>query len=265
MYLTDLKKDFFDQVVTSRVLLLVNSDVDGVCATKILQYLFKCDHVLYTMVAVRGKKDLFEAFRDNMEGVSRHLPSPLTRRLTSPHPSPGGSPPLTLTPHQEAPLPSPSPPTRRLTSPHPSPLTRRLTSPHPHPSPGGSPPLTLTPHQEAHLPSHLTSTFNSPHQVKHVVLVNCGATIDLCDFLDPAEEVLPWCRGCTIHQLPCQRCIISPFRQFIRDPPHQVIFYVLDNHRPVDVTNIYNDGQVGAAPAPAPAPAPGAVVYEAGR
>merc|ERR1719509_641580 len=47
--------------------------------------------------------------------------------------------------------------------------------------------------------------------VKHVVLVNCGATIDLCDFLDPAEEV---------------------------------IFYVLDNHRPVDVTNIYNDGQV---------------------
>jgi len=115
MYLTDLKKDFFDQVVTSRVLLLVNSDVDGVCATKILQYLFKCDHVLYTMVAVRGKKDLFEAFRDNMEGV------------------------------------------------------------------------------------------------KHVVLVNCGATIDLCDFLDPTEEV---------------------------------IFYVLDNHRPVDVTNIYNDGQV---------------------
>ena len=41
MYLTDLKKDFFDKVVTSRVLLLVNSDVDGVCATKILQYLFK--------------------------------------------------------------------------------------------------------------------------------------------------------------------------------------------------------------------------------
>ena len=41
MYLTDLKKDFFDKVVTSRVLLLVNTDVDGVCATKILQYLFK--------------------------------------------------------------------------------------------------------------------------------------------------------------------------------------------------------------------------------
>ena len=47
--------------------------------------------------------------------------------------------------------------------------------------------------------------------VKHVVLLNCGATIDICDFLDP---------------------------------PDDVIFYILDNHRPVDVTNIYNDGQV---------------------
>ena len=46
MYLTDLKKDFFNKVVTSRVLLLVNSDVDGVCATKILQYLFKVSSCL---------------------------------------------------------------------------------------------------------------------------------------------------------------------------------------------------------------------------
>ena len=30
-----------EKVITSRVLVLVNSDVDGVCATKILQYLFK--------------------------------------------------------------------------------------------------------------------------------------------------------------------------------------------------------------------------------
>ena len=82
MYLTDLKKDFFDKVVTSRVLLLVNTDVDGVCATKILQYLFKvgicfpwksnvflpqCDHVIYTLVPVAGKKDMLAAFKDNLE------------------------------------------------------------------------------------------------------------------------------------------------------------------------------------------------------
>ena len=58
-----------------------------------------------------------------------------------------------------------------------------------------------------HFPSpltrRLTSTYNSPHQVKHVVLVNCGATIDLCDFLDPTEEVRTWCRRYTIHQSPC--------------------------------------------------------------
>lgn len=113
--MADLKKDFFETVVTSRVLVMVNSDVDGLCATKILQYLFKCDHVLYTLIPVQGKKDLFNAFKTNIEGV------------------------------------------------------------------------------------------------KYCVLINCGATIDLCDFLDPPEDV---------------------------------VFFVMDNHRPVDVTNIYNDGQV---------------------
>jgi len=115
MFITDLKKDFFDQVVTNRVLVLVNCDVDGVCATKILQYLFKCDNVLYSLIPVSGKKEFYNAFKNNMEGV------------------------------------------------------------------------------------------------KYCVLINCGANIDLCEFLDPPEEV---------------------------------VFYVLDNHRPVDVTNIYNDGQV---------------------
>jgi cell division control protein 45 len=57
----------------------------------------------------------------------------------------------------------------------------------------------------------LTAFKDNLEGVKHVVLLNCGATIDICDFLDP---------------------------------PDDVIFYILDNHRPVDVTNIYNDGQV---------------------
>jgi len=115
MFVHDLRKDFFDTVVTQRVLVMVNSDIDGICATKILQYLFKCDHVLYTLVPVQGKKDLFNAFKSNMEGV------------------------------------------------------------------------------------------------KYCVLINCGANIDLCEFLDPPEDV---------------------------------VFFVMDNHRPVDVTNIYNDGQI---------------------
>ena len=34
--------------------LLVNTDVDSVCATRILQYLFKCEHVLYTILPISG-------------------------------------------------------------------------------------------------------------------------------------------------------------------------------------------------------------------
>jgi len=73
MFITDLKKDFFDQVVTNRVLVLVNCDVDGVCATKILQYLFKYDHVLYSLIPVSGKKEFYNAFKNNIEGVNEVL------------------------------------------------------------------------------------------------------------------------------------------------------------------------------------------------
>lgn len=115
MYVRDIKTEFFDVISTERVLVLVNPDVDAVAATKILQYLFKCDHVLYTLVPVAGKKDFYTAFKDNIEGI------------------------------------------------------------------------------------------------KYCLLINCGGTIDICDFLDPPDEV---------------------------------VFYVLDNHRPVEVTNIYNESQV---------------------
>ena len=105
MYVRDIKTDFFDVISTERVLVLVNTDVDAVCATKIIQYLFKCDHVLYTLVPVTGKRDFYSAFKNNIEGI------------------------------------------------------------------------------------------------KYCLLVNCGGSIDLCDFLDPADEV---------------------------------IFFILDNHRPVE-------------------------------
>ena len=115
MYVRDIKADFFDVISTERLLVLVNTDVDAVCATKIIQYLFKCDHVLYTLVPVTGKKDFYSAYKNNIEGI------------------------------------------------------------------------------------------------KYCLLVNCGGTIDICEFLDPADEV---------------------------------IFFILDNHRPVDVTNIHNETQV---------------------
>jgi len=47
--------------------------------------------------------------------------------------------------------------------------------------------------------------------VRYVVMINCGATIDLVDFLDPPEDL---------------------------------IIFVADSHRPIDVCNAYNDGQI---------------------
>jgi cell division control protein 45 len=67
MYISDLRKDFFDVIKShERVLVVANFDVDSVCAVKILQWLLKCDHVTYTLVPVRGKTDLIQAFKDNV-------------------------------------------------------------------------------------------------------------------------------------------------------------------------------------------------------
>ncbi|XP_071949522.1 cell division control protein 45 homolog [Antedon mediterranea] len=48
-------------------------------------------------------------------------------------------------------------------------------------------------------------------QIKHVVLINCGANINLLDVLQPEDDVT---------------------------------FFVCDSHRPIDLVNVYNDTQV---------------------
>jgi len=52
-----------------RCLLLVNFDVDAICACRILQQLFKNDHMIYTLVPVRGIQDMISAFDENCEEV----------------------------------------------------------------------------------------------------------------------------------------------------------------------------------------------------
>lgn len=98
-----------------RVLLLVHYDVDAICTCKILQGLFKCDNISYTLVPVGGMSELKTAYEENNE------------------------------------------------------------------------------------------------EIKYVVLVNCGGTVDLVDILQPEEDV---------------------------------VFFVLDSHKPTDVCNVYSDGQV---------------------
>ncbi|XP_041584951.1 cell division control protein 45 homolog isoform X2 [Vulpes lagopus] len=63
MFVSDFRKEFYEVVQSQRVLLFVASDVDALCACKILQ----CDHVQYTLVPVSGWQELETAFLEHKE------------------------------------------------------------------------------------------------------------------------------------------------------------------------------------------------------
>ncbi|KAI8441865.1 hypothetical protein MSG28_005549 [Choristoneura fumiferana] len=115
MFVENLKNDFYNVLLGSRVLLLVHYDVDAICTCKILQGLFKCDNISYTLVPVGGISELKQAYDENND------------------------------------------------------------------------------------------------EIKYVCLVNCGGTIDLVDILQPEEDV---------------------------------VFFVLDCHKPSHICNVYSEGQV---------------------
>uniref|UniRef100_A0A672P8W2 CDC45 cell division cycle 45 homolog (S. cerevisiae) n=1 Tax=Sinocyclocheilus grahami TaxID=75366 RepID=A0A672P8W2_SINGR len=67
MFVTDIRKEFYDVVVNQRVALFVSPDIDALCACKVLQALFHCDQVQYTLVPVAGWQDLGTAFMEHKE------------------------------------------------------------------------------------------------------------------------------------------------------------------------------------------------------
>ncbi|XP_002736001.2 cell division control protein 45 homolog [Saccoglossus kowalevskii] len=69
MFITDFKKEFYDVVLHQRVLVLVALDVDAICACRILQNMFQCDHVQYTLVPVSGRQDLEKAYLEHSEQI----------------------------------------------------------------------------------------------------------------------------------------------------------------------------------------------------
>ncbi|XP_029366871.1 cell division control protein 45 homolog isoform X3 [Echeneis naucrates] len=69
MFLTDIRKEFYEVVANQRVALLVAADIDALCACKILQALFHCDQVQYTLVPVTGWQDLGTAFLEHKEQI----------------------------------------------------------------------------------------------------------------------------------------------------------------------------------------------------
>ncbi|KAM9743525.1 cell division control protein 45 homolog [Menidia menidia] len=67
MFITDIRKDFYEVIANQRVALLVAADIDALCACKILQALFHCDQIQYTLVPVTGWQDLGTAFLEHKE------------------------------------------------------------------------------------------------------------------------------------------------------------------------------------------------------
>lgn len=147
MFISDLRREFFDVLRHERVLVLANLDVDAVCSVKILQYLFKAEQILHTLVPVQGRSDLIRAFRANVQ------------------------------------------------------------------------------------PQEI-----GPQETRYVVLINCGATVDLAQDLgllgnDPEEDE-------------DENDNNGEIRPKGESGWERVMIFVADSHRPVDVTNVYNDGQI---------------------
>ncbi|KAM8866698.1 cell division control protein 45 homolog isoform 2-T2 [Synchiropus picturatus] len=67
MFVSDIRKEFYEVVAHQRVALLVAADIDALCACKILQALFHCDQVQYTLVPVTGWQDLGTAFLEHKD------------------------------------------------------------------------------------------------------------------------------------------------------------------------------------------------------
>ncbi|XP_075920400.1 cell division control protein 45 homolog [Petromyzon marinus] len=73
MFLSDFKKEFYDVICRERVLIVLAVDVDSLCACKIIQALFQCDQVQYTLLTVSGLRELEETFAEHRDQFSHFL------------------------------------------------------------------------------------------------------------------------------------------------------------------------------------------------
>ncbi|CAM9117802.1 unnamed protein product [Lampetra fluviatilis] len=73
MFLSDFKKEFYDVICRERVLIVLAVDVDALCACKIIQALFQCDQVQYTLVTVSGLRELEQTFTEHRDQFCHFL------------------------------------------------------------------------------------------------------------------------------------------------------------------------------------------------
>uniref|UniRef100_A0A2H8TQS0 Cell division control protein 45 n=1 Tax=Melanaphis sacchari TaxID=742174 RepID=A0A2H8TQS0_9HEMI len=64
MFVGDLVKEFYDVVSKNKILILVNYDVDAICAAKIFQYILRFDNVVYVLVPVKTTTELKKAYKE---------------------------------------------------------------------------------------------------------------------------------------------------------------------------------------------------------
>lgn len=69
MFIHDLKNDFYNTLRGKRILVIVNYDIDAICASKILQTLFRYDHMVYSIVPIMGIAGLQRAYNENKDDV----------------------------------------------------------------------------------------------------------------------------------------------------------------------------------------------------
>ncbi|CAH1732906.1 cell division control protein 45 homolog isoform X1 [Aphis gossypii] len=72
MFVDDLVKGFYDVVSKNKVLILVNYDVDAICAAKIFQYILRFDNVVYVLVPVKTTTELKKTYEEQKAGV-KHI------------------------------------------------------------------------------------------------------------------------------------------------------------------------------------------------
>lgn len=69
MFIQDLRNDFYNILRGKHILIIVNYDIDAICATKILQSLFRYDHMVYSIVPIMGVAGLQRAFNEHKDDI----------------------------------------------------------------------------------------------------------------------------------------------------------------------------------------------------
>lgn len=72
MFVENLRTEFYQKIIGKRILIVVNYDLDAICASKILQTLFKLDNTLYSLVPVMGISGLRRAYTEHKNDV-KHI------------------------------------------------------------------------------------------------------------------------------------------------------------------------------------------------